>query len=751
MNNQLATKQVSSVDNLTPWEYIKQVADHYIYMYPLIKGTKKSAIKDWPNRATYDIEQLKEWLKPDENGNISCDVAMIPFKSELITIDVDNHHGNNNGSKWITENIKKGNRLNENSVAMEITRNNGFHYIYRNDLPYESIPKKINLNDFVEVKTTSTIIFPSDNYRPANETENIKPLVSDEIGIMPDWLRSQVISAIEKDNAKHKHTNKNNNVNVNAKAVDWLIELNDNLLNGISSGDRNNKLTSIAGKLFATGASNDQVWNWMQLINDKYTFPSLSKNELKSIFNSISKSNHNLIKATSLDEQAEVNRSKVPLKYNKSGSPRTNFASNFAVICEYDDKLRQSIKYDEFINSVVIKHANEWKRWSDLDETKIRIYIENQYNVVANNPKTMYQGIEEYAVKHSFNPVKDIINEQQWDNVKRVETLFIDYLGADDNSYNRMVARKFMVGAVSRIFHPGIKFDLMVILTGKQGLGKSTLLSKLSHGYFLDNLGRMDSSNKDETMKLQDSWIVELGELAPLKNSKIDNIKSFISATSDMYRKPFGQANSVYKRNNVFAGTTNEQQFLSDKTGNRRYLTVECGVSKIKHSAMSIDDNTLHQIYAEAKYLMEQGELLYLTSDEEASANAERSKNESYDPVDESIKSYINMLVPKNWDEYSEFQREQHYKRVFYENRYSTGKEDEPNLTEDDLVSMKEVSTRELLSIPLNKDNNKSIQGTSRALSKKISLTMSGLDDWKQSNTVKSLVKGKYARGYKRV
>ena len=745
-------KDTTPLEQLNPWDYIKVLSSNHIFMYPLKKGTKEPAIKAWNENATYDIGQLETWLKPDQNGNISYDVAMIPLKSGLITIDIDDpsEHANSTGMEWIKENERNGNRLHENKVAIERTKNNGLHYIYRYDLPNESIPTDLKISG-VEVKNNSTIIYPSDSYKLITNSflDNVCVLASDEMDVMPKWLKSSVNDAILKhEQNKRAKSEHNKGKSINQKAMQWVINFNEMLLNGIPEHERNERLTSVTGSLFHTGADNKTVWQQLQLINDKFVFPPLPNKELKGIFNSIAKRNHSIIKATELDDKAEQNQRNAQLAFNNNGNPRTNFATNFTNICEYDEHFKSSIKYNEFINSVVIKHGDTWKRWGDLDETRISIYIERKYTMTENVPRTMYQGIEEYALKNTFNPVKDLINIQQWDGKKRVDSLFIDYLGAEDNNYNRLVARKFMVGAVSRVFHPGIKFDLMPILTGKQGIGKSTLVSKLASGYFLDNLSKMDSSNKDDTMKLQDSWIIEVGELAPFKNSKTDNVKSFVSATTDIYRKPFGQANSIYKRHNVFIGTTNEQQFLSDKTGNRRYLTVECGVNEIKNKPIDISNNTLYQIYAEAKHLMEQGELLYLTPDEEKTANEQRTKNETYEPEDEAIKEYLNMKVPINWDDYDLFQRSSYYERVFQSNRYSSNEEDTTPLSQDELVPITAVATRELLSIPLNKLKNPSIQGTQQSLTKKISYTMSGLDEWKQSNKVKLF--GRYVRGYKK-
>ena len=121
-----------------------------------------------------------------------------------------------------------------------------------------------------------------------------------------------------------------------------------------------------------------------------------------------------------------------------------------------------------------------------------------------------------------------------------METLLCDYLGAEDNEYVRAVTRKTLVAAVSRIYHPGIKFDYVLILDGKQGIGKGTLFSKLGGQWFTDSLSINDMKDKTGPEKLQGKWILELSEMAGMKKVELETVKSFISRTDDYYRPAFG-------------------------------------------------------------------------------------------------------------------------------------------------------------------------------------------------------------------
>ena len=153
-----------------------------------------------------------------------------------------------------------------------------------------------------------------------------------------------------------------------------------------------------------------------------------------------------------------------------------------------------------------------------------------------------------------------MIHSKPWDGVQRVESIFIDYLGVDDNSYTRAVARKWMAGAVARIYEPGIKFEMVPIIAGKQGLGKSTLFQRLGGDFFTDSL-RSLGNTKDDYQLLIGAFIIELGELSSMSTTETDQIKSFVSARSDKIRLPYARTTQTYKRTCVFAGTTNTSQY----------------------------------------------------------------------------------------------------------------------------------------------------------------------------------------------
>ncbi len=173
------------------------------------------------------------------------------------------------------------------------------------------------------------------------------------------------------------------------------------------------------------------------------------------------------------------------------------------------------------------------------------------------------------ADSNRFHPVRNYLNSLKWDGQKRLETLFIDYLGAEDTAYVRAVTRKVLTGAVARVYEPGIKFDYALVLVGPQGIGKSEIISRLGCGFSSDTLTTLQG--KEAYEQIQSFWLIELGELSALKKAEVETIKLFISKKEDAFRQAYARYTGRYPRQCIFIGTTNNDEFLKDQTGNRRF------------------------------------------------------------------------------------------------------------------------------------------------------------------------------------
>lgn len=177
--------------------------------------------------------------------------------------------------------------------------------------------------------------------------------------------------------------------------------------------------------------------------------------------------------------------------------------------------------------------------------------------------------------RRSYHPVRDYLADLRWDGVERLDEWLIKYAGAEDTPLNRAFGRKVLSAAVRRVMQPGCKFDAMLVLEGAQDLGKSSLIRALCHDedWFTDQL-EVGADAKATIEKTSGSWIIEMPELDGMGRRDTNRVKSFITTTRDRSRLAYGRYAVTRDRQFVLFGTTNESQYLSDLTGNRRFWIV---------------------------------------------------------------------------------------------------------------------------------------------------------------------------------
>lgn len=261
----------------------------------------------------------------------------------------------------------------------------------------------------------------------------------------------------------------------------------------------------------------------------------------------------------------------------------------------------------------------------------------------------------------SYHPIREYFDAlPPWDGTPRVETVLIDYLGAEDNEYVRAVTRKALCAAYMRIYHPGIKFDYITVLNGEQGIGKSTLIAKLGMEWFSDSLTLSDMNDKTAAEKLQGYWIHEIGEMAGMRKADLEKVKAFVSRQDDKYRASFGRRVAPHPRQCIFFGTTNsENGYLRDITGNRRFWNVRVpGTGRIK--PWDLTQETVDQIWAEVVILAGAGEKLFLSYELEEYAKKEQSMAMERDDREGLVVKYLDMLLPETWDTMDIYQRREY-------------------------------------------------------------------------------------------
>lgn len=341
---------------------------------------------------------------------------------------------------------------------------------------------------------------------------------------------------------------------------------------------------------------------------------------------------------------------------------------NVLIILENDPLLKNRIVYEEFSNRVYVLGALPWENdnesriWNDNDDAGLRHYLEKAYRITGE--KRILDAFSLACHKHSYNAVKDYLTSlPPWDGIPRLDTLFIDYLGAEGNIYTRSVARKSLAAAVARVMMPGVKYDTMPILAGPQGIGKSTLLRMLGGRWFSDSLSTFEG--KEACEMLQGIWINEVGELNGLNRAETNAVKQFLSKVEDIFREPYGRRTGVYPRRCVFFGTTNESEFLKDKTGNRRFWPVDCGVNAPTKSVFKDLPEVVPQIWAEALMAWQLGERLYLTGEALKLAETEQETHSEQSSREGVIREFVAREILTDWDKRSITQRRMYWQADF--------------------------------------------------------------------------------------
>lgn len=340
---------------------------------------------------------------------------------------------------------------------------------------------------------------------------------------------------------------------------------------------------------------------------------------------------------------------------------------NILIILCNDSMIKDKIAFDEFSNRGVVlgplpwNQKNETRRWSDVDDAGAKWYLEKIYGITGESK--IFAGLALCAARNTINPVQDYINSLKWDGIKRLDTLFIDYLGAKDTKYVRAATRKSIVAMIARAMVPGTKFDTMPILSGPQGLGKSTLLRILGRKWYSDSLQSFEG--KEAAEMIQGILLNELGELNGLSRSETNAVKQFLSKVEDIYREPFGRRTNNYPRRCVFFGTTNDAEFLKDRTGNRRFWPIDVGINTPTKSVFKDLEKEVDQVLAEATIYWQLGEPLFLSGEVEEEAKVEQEAHRESNAKEGLIREFLERPIPLGWEKRTLIQRNMYWSGDF--------------------------------------------------------------------------------------
>jgi predicted P-loop ATPase len=300
----------------------------------------------------------------------------------------------------------------------------------------------------------------------------------------------------------------------------------------------------------------------------------------------------------------------VQLDLSPKGFPLPTIGNVVAVLM-HDPEWKGVISYDKFHGKLfktrkaptLLLDPQETREWADVDRVNLSVWLSKSKWKLNAQEKVVCDAIAAVGGQNSRDELFEFVKDLTWDWQPRLAswiTSSMQLTEDTDPDLANKIGYWWLISAAARAMCPGTKVDHMLILEGPQGIGKSTLLRKLFEPWFSDNLSEIES--KDAKLSLQGIWGVEMAELDAMVRTSPETVKSFLTTTDDKFRPPYGRVAVTYPRRCVFAGTTNQMEYLADLSGNRRFWPVS-----IKALDMEWIEKNRLQLFAEARSLWEQG------------------------------------------------------------------------------------------------------------------------------------------------
>ena len=532
-------------------------------VFPCSPTSKKPLTPHGCKDAKKSVGAIKAWWKKWPDASIGIATGSV---SGLIVIDEDLDEDKGlNGYEAVGEWERINGTLPE--TVQCITGRGGYHLYYQ--YTGTDIKNRAGILDGVDVRGEGGYVIAPPSMHP-NGTEYQWEDAPNEIPLAPidDTVRRFLFGENEKSKT----------------ATDFKLP------DRIPSGERNDTLFRLACSMQAQGLPDAAIMAALEQTNRTACDVPVDDDELETIISSALKYQKGELKTISKD-MPEWREPQITMMVNKDGEVTDKPAQtihNAEEAIMYDRELFGRIRLNEIAYAPFVygnlpwKNNKGWREWSNADDSNLRSYIEKNYGLKSSDK--IMDALTNVCSKYPVNPIKSMLEtcHDNWDGNKHVENLLPMMLGAEKNEYTTAVMRLVMMGAVARVYHPGCKFDYMMVLVSDQGIGKSTFLRLLciNDAWFNDNFSTLDGDKAVE--KLRGMWIVELAELQATKRARdVETIKAFITSRVDTYRVPYGRRTEQRPRMCILCGTSNPTDFLTDRTGNRRLLPITCGVHPV--------------------------------------------------------------------------------------------------------------------------------------------------------------------------
>ena len=314
---------------------------------------------------------------------------------------------------------------------------------------------------------------------------------------------------------------------------------------------------------------------------------------------------------------------------------------NFILFLENNPKYAGKLKYNEYLRMKEF----DGQEFTDFQQDIIYNDVDAELGIY--NRSMVDSALSEVFNKHRYNPVVDYLKSLKWDGKKRIDTLFIDLLDADDTELTRTMTRKWMIAAVKRTLVPGCKFDNMIVLQGPQGIGKSTICEKLARGFF-STISLDEIENKDIIDKMNKTWIAIIDEMDNFNRKEMSKVKTFLSQVKDTVRLAYARNTTNFERHCIFIGSTNDDTFLRDSTSSveRRFWIIKCNKTKMDNKIRKVmTPDYVDQLWAEAFQSLKDNPRQYLDMEQSMMEEFAKEQNKYKTFNDDDIVEYIRDVL----------------------------------------------------------------------------------------------------------
>lgn len=572
----------------TPYQMAVEYINLGLAIFPIQYKGKIPLTRNGCKDATTDAAIVKGWWQRWPNANIG--IATGSKSGGLVVIDLDTDEDRGIDGYLTLKNWEKEHGILPDSWR-SITGRGGNHIFYKTN---RDVRNSGGLLEGIDIRGEGGyIVAPPSVHKNGNKYE--WEYAPDEF----DLVEADETVYKLLDTKKHEKSNE-------FKVPDIIPD-----------GQRNDTMYRYACALQSKALSDEAIIAAMKIENDLKCNPPLAEDELMKLIESALslpkgvKANKNQIKPVTDNLPKNTYEVSVALIKNDKTGAVIQSIENICFVFRNDPELRGKIRYNVLSYSPFVYGSLPWDRqdnyreWNNTDDSNLKCYMESAYGLKVESK--IMDALNIIVNENKFNPVIDHLERLKWDGKPYIKNLLPDYLGVENTRYTEETIKLFMLGAINRAYRPGCKFDYMPVLVGEQGCGKSTFFKILAGNddWFNDNFNTVDGDKATE--KLRGMWIVELAELLAVKKAQaVESIKAFITSTVDTYRPPYGRRTEQRPRVCVFAGTTNSTHFLTDRTGNRRYLPLLVRKGHIKKSMFDNKEEVIYefqQAWAEALHI----------------------------------------------------------------------------------------------------------------------------------------------------